>query len=229
MSATSTPAPDGDARSRELRELIARCGLGDRAAFSTLYQRTSAQLFGVVLRIQRDRAVAEDVLQDVYVNLWKGAGSFDAARSQPMTWMTSVARHRAIDSLRQAQARPSTLSLSPDEDDDSPTGPPLQDRLRDPGAGPADLLEHASQARELSRCMQGLSAAQRQCVALAFFDGLSHAEVADHLQQPLGTVKSWVRRALQGLKACLEQAVRREALLDGFPPARAGADRRTGA
>src|ERR1700709_1873693 len=101
-----TPQTDWNARSVELSSLLARAGLGDRAAFATLYDRTSAHLLGVVLRIQRDRALAEDILQEVYVNVWRAAQSFDAAQSQPLTWLTSVARNRAIDSLRRAQSQP---------------------------------------------------------------------------------------------------------------------------
>src|SRR3954465_15344770 len=97
---------DWSERSHDLSRLLARSGLGDRAAFATLYERTSSHLFAVVLRINRDRAEAEDVLQEVYVNVWRAANSFDAARSQPLTWLTSIARNRAIDSLRRGQTRP---------------------------------------------------------------------------------------------------------------------------
>ena len=183
-------AADWSDRSRELAQLLARAGLGDRAAFATLYERTSAHLFAVVLRINRDRAQAEDILQEVYVNVWRSAQSFDAAQSQPLTWLTSVARNRAIDSLRRAQSQPQIQAA--------------------PTSGGDELLSRASEARALTHCMEGLSAPQRQSVALAFFDGLSHAEVADQLQQPLGTVKSWVRRALMALKGCLEAAVQRD-------------------
>lgn len=193
-------------RSRELAALLARSGLGDRAAFEQLYQRTSGHLFAVVLRIQRDRAQAEDLLQEVYVAVWKAAASFDAARSQPLTWLTHIARNRAIDSLRRAGTQPQLYSVH-HEDDDQPDA--LQAHA-DEGPGPLDLLHRASEARELAHCMQALSAPQRQSVAMAFYDGLSHAEVAEQLRQPLGTVKSWVRRALQALKGCLERAVARE-------------------
>ena len=198
-----TEPQDWPERSRELSQLLARSGLGDRAAFAALYERTSAHLFGVVLRIQRDRAVAEDLLQEIYVSVWKAAHGFDAAQSQPLTWLTSIARNRAIDSLRRAQAQPQTQSLTRSDDDDAPDP---TDALADGTPGPLELLDRAGEARELTRCMQALSAQQRQSVALAFFDGLSHAEVAQHLRQPLGTVKSWVRRALMSLKACLERA-----------------------
>ena len=212
-----TDPTDWPERSRELSQLLARAGLGDRAAFARLYEQTSGHLFAVVLRIQRDRAQAEDLLQEVYVNVWKAAAGFDAARSQPMTWLTSVARNRAIDSLRRAETQPRMTSLHSVGHDDGGEGGDADDAHRlalealpDEAAGPFDLLRRASEARQLGHCMEHLSAAQRQSVALAFYDGLSHAEVATRMQQPLGTVKSWVRRALAALKSCLDHGVQRD-------------------
>lgn len=201
----STPPDDWTERSRELAALLSRVALGDRAAFATLYQLTSAHLLGVVLRINRDRAQAEDVLQEVYVNVWRAAQSFDAALSQPLTWLTSIARNRAIDSLRRRQAEPQTVSTTtaggPDDDDEHDM---LQDLASD-NSGPMELLSRAASARAIHGCMGGLSSEQQQSLALAFYQGLSHAEVAAHLKQPLGSVKSWVRRGLLALKACLER------------------------
>lgn len=194
-------------RSRELSLLLSRVALGDRQAFATLYDRTSGHLFAVLLRIQRDRGQAEDLLQEVYVAVWKAAGSFSAARSQPLTWLTHIARNRAIDSLRRAAVQPQTESLSVGDDSDRPDPHEL---LSDDSPGPLDLLDRASDRRELNACMEHLTPPQRQSVALAFFDGLSHTEVAERLREPLGTVKSWVRRALITLKGCLERAAVRD-------------------
>ncbi len=198
---------DWPEKSRELAQLLSKAGLGDRAAFARLYERSSGHLLAVVLRIQRDRAQAEDLLQEIYVSVWKAAASFDAARSQPLTWMTHIARNRAIDSLRRAQAQPRMESTTRNEDDDRPDA---NESLADEGPGPLDLLGLASQKRQLSACMERLTPPQRQSVALAFFDGLSHAEVAAQLREPLGTVKSWVRRALNTLKGCLDRAAVRD-------------------
>ena len=207
----NTPPLEWSERSRELSQLLARVGLGDRAAFATLYDQTRSHLFAVVLRINRDRGQAEDVLQEVFVNVWRSGSSFDAAQSQPLTWLTRIARNRAIDSLRRAQTQPqfenrfSGGNTADEEEHD------VYDDKADDAPGPLDLLSRASDARALTDCMQDLSAPQRQSLALAFYDGLSHAEVAEKMGQPLGTVKSWVRRALSSLKGCLESAAQVDA------------------
>ncbi|HEY4956587.1 MAG TPA: sigma-70 family RNA polymerase sigma factor [Caldimonas sp.] len=209
-----TPA-DWSERSHDLSRLLARASLGDRAAFATLYERTSSHLFAVVLRINRDRAQAEDILQEVYVNVWRAASSFDAAQSQPLTWLTSIARNRAIDSLRRVQTQPQLRTVSPSLDGRDSEDDDVYDTVADDAPGPLDLLSRAAESRALAACMDKLTALQRQSVALAFYQGLSHAEVAEQLRQPLGTVKSWVRRSLMTLKSCLQGAVQREAASRG--------------
>lgn len=197
----ATPRDDWSERSAALAEMLARVALGDRAAFAALYRATSAHLFGVILRIHPDRAHAEDLLQEVYVNIWRAAQGFDPSRAQPMTWLTSLARNRAIDSLRRRRTEPSMLTPPTTDDDADPL-----DALPSGNPGPLELLLQAARIREVSHCLGELSAEQQQCMALAYYQGLSHAEVARHLAQPLGTVKSWVRRALMALKDCLERA-----------------------
>jgi RNA polymerase sigma-70 factor, ECF subfamily len=197
-----TTAPLDD-RNAALADALSRIALGDRAALATLYKTASAHLLGVILRIQRDRAQAEDVLQEIFVSIWRNAQGYDAARSQPMTWLTSIARNRAIDSLRRRKAEVSTISAHLGDDDDDSN---LVDSIASEDSSPMELMEQAAQARAVTHCIGALSAEQQQCVALAYYQGLSHSEVAQHLQQPLGTVKSWVRRALMALKDCLGSA-----------------------
>ena len=196
---------DWPERSRELARLLANAALGDAPAFAELYERTSAHLYAVVLRINRDRAQAEDILQEVYVSVWRAARSFDAAQSQPLTWLTSIARNRAIDSLRRKSSEPamqSSVSGGEEERD-------VYDTLPSDKPGPLELLSRASDAKVLDVCLERLNAQQRQSLALAFYDGLSHVEVATQMAQPLGTVKSWLRRSLISLKECLKDTVLR--------------------
>jgi RNA polymerase sigma-70 factor, ECF subfamily len=198
----TTPPDSWSDRSTALADALSRVALGDRAAFATIYRDTSAHLFGVILRINADRGQAEDILQEIYVSIWNAAKGFDPMRSQPMTWLISIARNRAIDSLRRRKTEISTVSshVAVDGSDDE------VDRLAElasDAAGPLELLQQAAQARSVTQCIDKLSAEQQQCMALAYYQGLSHAEVAEHLAQPLGTVKSWVRRALIALKDCL--------------------------
>lgn len=188
----------------ELAQLLARVALGHRESFTVLYERTRVRLFAVVLRIQKNREQAEDVLQEVYVNVWRAASGFDARLAQPLTWMCSIARHRAIDSLRRRQGEPTWVSTQggggAGEERD------LLDEVPSDQAGPLEQLVQAAEALWVQRCLATLSQDQRQSLALAFYQGLSHSEVAEHLHQPLGSVKSWLRRGLQSLKGCLERA-----------------------
>lgn len=194
---------DDDPEARVLAELLSRTALGDRAAFKRLYDRVRAHLFGVILRINNDRAQAEELLQDVFVNIWRHAHTYDLRRSQPMAWLSSVARYRAIDSIRQRRSAPVTVSGDRTEDDD---GDGLIERVADEHAGPEEQLALSQETTQLQRCMGELSSQQRQCVTLAYVHGFSHLEVADHLRQPLGSVKSWVRRGMLALQRCMTSA-----------------------
>jgi RNA polymerase sigma-70 factor (ECF subfamily) len=184
------------ARNRLLQELLAGCARKDQGAFARLYELTAPKLFGVAVRILRREDWAEEVVQDCFVNVWNHAGSYSAGRSAPMTWMTSIVRNRCLDWLR----RPSpevVLVAADDEADDPLEALPSDDR------GPLDELARSADAQALADCLRRLDAKQRQAIMLAFYDGLSHSELASHLRQPLGTVKTWVRRGLERLKGCL--------------------------
>ena len=186
-------------RNARIAALLARVALADQRAFEELYRQTAAHLYAVALRIVRDRALAEEILQEAYVNVWHHAGTYDTAQSQAVTWLTSIVRNRALDLTRRRELDTVTLAGA---DDDSP---PLD--LPSDGPSPMDLLLAAADARSVRDCVETLDAATRQAIALAFFQGLSHAELATHLRQPLGTVKSWVRRGLDKLRRCLDAGV----------------------
>jgi RNA polymerase sigma-70 factor (ECF subfamily) len=189
-------AADPQDRSARLAALLARVALADQRAFEQLYGQTSAHLYGVALRIVREPSLAEEILQEAYVSVWHHAGSYDAARSQPVTWLTSIVRNRCLDQLRRRDLDTVTLSA---EDEDEPAFD-----VADDGLTPADLLLRGAEARSVRECVETLEAGPRQAIALAFFQGLSHAELASHLREPLGTIKSWVRRGLERLKRCLD-------------------------
>ena len=150
---------NGDATRSQLAAALARVASGDRAALRMVYQDTSAKLFGVCLRILNSRSEAEDVLQEVYVTVWRKAADFDSSRASPITWMVAIARNRAIDRLR---------------------------------------------ASAVSRRMEPLEARHSGAIRAAFLDGATYEELAVRMSVPLGTMKSWIRRGLLKLRACLE-------------------------
>jgi RNA polymerase sigma-70 factor (ECF subfamily) len=197
MRAAGTKAAAGDRNSR-LVALLARVALADQRAFEELYRQTGAHLYGVVLRIVRDRSIAEEILQEAYVNVWHHAGSYDAARSQPVTWLTSIVRNRALDLKRRREI--DTIAFDSGDDD-----APAMDYPSD-GPTPVEMLLNAADARSVRDCVETLDGGSKQAIALAFFHGLSHGELAAQLREPLGTVKSWVRRGLDKLRRCLDAA-----------------------
>ncbi len=188
----SRPAADPAARQRLVEALVAT-GREDRSAFRTLYNLTSAKLFGVILRICNDRQAAEEVLSEVYLTIWKRAGAFEPGRASPISWLATIARNRAIDWRRSARRTPSTpLDEAPDIADDRATA--------------IDTLLQNEEARALHLCLDSLDEKQRIAIRTAFFDGLTYAELAERQAVPLGTMKSWVRRGLLRLKDCLDAA-----------------------
>jgi RNA polymerase sigma-70 factor (ECF subfamily) len=195
LSSVSAPATEKSVR---LAALLARVALGDQAAFAEFYEITSSHLYGVALRILRDPPAAEEILQEAYVNVWHHAGSYETAKSQPLTWLTTIVRNRCLDQMRRREL--DTVTLTSD-DDDAPAYDVESDAMT-----PAEMLIAGAEARSVKECVETLDAGPKQAIALAFYQGLSHSELADHLRQPLGTVKSWVRRGLERLRACLDRA-----------------------
>ena len=175
---------------QQLCEAILQVARGDQLAISDVYQRTSAKLFGICLRICNDREAAEDVLQEVYVLIWRKAPQFDPSRASPITWLSTIARNRAIDWFR-AQHPAGRVSLQ--EAGDIADEQPLADAV----------LEHAGEGVRLGHCLGQLAPRDQHLVKTAFFEGATYAELAVRSAQPLGTIKSRIRRALMNLRDCL--------------------------
>lgn len=173
----------------EIDTWIARCALGDRTAFQNLYDHTSAKLFGVTLRVLKDRGEAEDALQEIYVKVWRGAKRYATGGASPMTWLITIARNHAIDRLR---ARKVT------DGDDALTV------MADASPGPEAQAVAASEARRVEDCFGTLEPDRAKAVRLAYLDGESYADLAKRFDVPLNTMRTWLRRSLIKLRECLE-------------------------
>ncbi len=180
----------GDAMA--LAVLLGQVATGDRNALAELYSRTSAQLLGLVLRMLHRQEIAEEVLHDAYLRIWHNAATFPAQRGPAMGWMVAIVRSAAMDRLRR-QRREVPLESLPDYD-----GP-------DAEAGDAAAAPATAEGRALADCLAQLEAEQRNCLLLAYYHGLTHEELAQRLERPLGTVKSWIRRSLLRLRQCLDR------------------------
>lgn len=167
----------------------------DALAFRQLYDATSPRLYGLALRILRRRELAEEALQESFVAIWHHAGDYQAVLSAPMTWMTTIVRNKSFDLLRRLRAE---VEIDGEDFDDR-----VLACLHDPGANPAEALELSSEAKALAICMAALEEKHRHAIGLAFFHDLSHSDVAQKLALPIGTVKTWIRRSLARLQACL--------------------------
>jgi RNA polymerase sigma factor (sigma-70 family) len=175
-----------------LTPLMPRIAAGDRAALRQLYELTSSKLFAVCLRILSDREESEDVLQEVYVTIWRRADRFDAGRASVMTWISTIARNRAIDRLR---ARGPLARAEPVDDME----------IADGSDSAETLLSASDDRRRLNHCLGELDKRTETVIRTAFFEGVTYDALAKRMDQPLGTVKSWIRRGLAKLKGCLEQ------------------------
>jgi len=170
---------------------LAAVAAGDRAALRDVYLGTSAKLLGVCLRILKQRDEAEDVLQEVYITVWERAGRFDPTLASPITWLVTIARNRAIDRLRARSRRQTEAPL-----DETP-------EIADDGPSALDGIERSESFARLKACLAALEPRTRQAIAEAFYGGATYAELAERSATPLGTMKSWIRRGLASLKACL--------------------------
>lgn len=192
MSSADEPSangPSGDG----LEDLLSRVGLGERAAFSALYDATAAKLFGLCLRILKDRTLAEEALQEIYVKIWHNSGRYQPGRGAALAWLLTVARNHAIDRLRQlraAQARDAGEGAEPDS-------------LAATDPGPAEQLAMKQDRARIAGCLGELDPARAQAVQLAYFEGYTYAELADRFTVPLNTMRTWLRRSLMALKECL--------------------------
>jgi len=166
---------------------------GDRQAFEALYRATAPKLFGVCLRILGERGVAEEVLQDAYLAIWRKAGLYDAGRAGALAWLAMIARNKALDRLRGARVERAAVPLD------------LVGELADDSSPALARLEAAADGARLHDCFGELSSEQRRAIRLAFLEGCTYEEFAARSGTALGTVKSWIRRGLRKLRDCLQR------------------------
>ncbi len=186
------PRPSTAEEREALREAMTRLAAGDAAALEEIYRATRVKLFGICLRILGDQKEAEDALQDVYVNLWQRADRYDPARASPIAWLAAFARNRAIDRLRTGKVRGNSVGI--EDAAPLPDEAPLADML----------LVDAEQTAQIHKCLGALDERTQGHIRAAFFEGRTYAQLAEAADVPLGTMKSWIRRGLQRLRACLE-------------------------
>lgn len=186
---SSQAATDERDEEATLLALIGQVAAENEEALGRLYDHTISRVYGVALRIVRHAPIAEEVTSDVYMQVWRHAGRYDAARGRVMAWLLIIARSRALDHLRrqdEAFSHPDPHELSGESTPD--------------GNDPQDLLAAARKSGRVHKALQVLTPVQRQLLGLAFFRGLTHSEIVEHTGMPLGSVKTHIRRALMVLK-----------------------------
>ena len=164
---------------------LSACARGDQRALRQLYEQDSSRLLGVALRIVRDKALAEDIVHDAFIKIWRGAGSFDPVRGSARGWVFSVTRHLALNHVRN-QYREVAL------------GEEHQQLAAD-----TETFEFPARSGQMHTCLEQLDPARRTCILHAYVDGYSHSEIAQKLGTPLGTVKAWIKRSLIALRECM--------------------------
>jgi RNA polymerase sigma-70 factor (ECF subfamily) len=181
---TAAPAFDYEAA-------VLACARGERYALRALYEREARWLLGVAMRIVRDRERAEDALHDAFLQVWQRASTYQPALGSARGWLYTIVRHRALKDVRHPGR------LQPMDPQDLATLSDAQQALQDDATGRELDLD------SLERCLQRIDATRRACVVHAFVDGLTHEQIAQRLDTPLGTVKAWIRRSLASLKECM--------------------------
>jgi RNA polymerase sigma-70 factor (ECF subfamily) len=179
----------------ELIVLLDRVAQHDPAALKALYDHCSSKLFGLAIRVVSKREWAEDVLQESFLNIWRSAGDYRASLSPPMAWMGLIVRSRGLDFLRRRAAERSHVTQEIDE--------VMADTLAGDSSCPMETAQASEQAWALHQCLGKLENSHREVVSLAYLRDLSHSELAQKLQLPLGTVKTWIRRGLDQLRLCM--------------------------
>ena len=190
----------------EIKRLLLRAGARDEGsaeAFERLYRLCSPLLLGVAQRVLARRELAEEVLHDAFASIWNKSGSFDPLASQPVAWMVTIVRNRAIDVKSSHDV--SRVGSYHETLDDDPDG--ALDRLFDWSPAPDDAEDRRRAGVWLRDCISKLQAVERQALVLAYEHGLSHGDLAAHLRKPLGTVKTWVRRGMENLRECVESCM----------------------
>ncbi|MDN3525892.1 sigma-70 family RNA polymerase sigma factor [Halomonas sabkhae] len=189
-TSTGPDAMPGAITREQLEELLQGVADQDRQAFARLYEATAAKLYGAVLRILKHEQRTDDVVQEVYVTIWQKAEQFDALKASPITWMVTIARNRAIDELRR---RPTARHEPAD----------ILDQTASDTPSARERLEGEEDAQRLYACLEELEGRRQDMVRLAYLEGWSRADLAEHFEQPVNTVKTWLHRALKQLKGCL--------------------------
>ena len=179
-----------DTNKPDLTLLLQRCAAQDEPAFRQLYDVLSSRMYGVALRITRQPQLAADAVHDAYLQVWRQSAKYDPERGNAEAWLLALVRYRALDITRR-RVREVVVDEVPEQTDTDPD--------------PLSRLQGATEAEALHRCLAEVEPERRRLVVLAFVDGLSHSELAERVGQPLGTVKSTIRRALQALRGCLER------------------------
>ncbi len=176
---------------QEIDEMIARISLADRRAFSQLYDSTSSKLFGVCLRVLKNRAAAEDALQETYMKVWRYASKYQSGGISPMTWLITIARNTAIDKLRATRQAEDISGM--------------HETLAAPGLTPEQAVIAGGEATRIAVCLAELDDPRDRAVRGAYLEGRSYAELAETLNVPLNTVRTWLRRSLISLKECMSK------------------------